>query len=515
MKLRLLLCALMICVAVSVYAVNPWGEPEALPTSMTVVAQISIAGMQAQAGDVLAAFVSNGSQEVLRGKEVIVVNGSIAGCVIQIYTEQSGESIFFKVWDESAQLVYRASQDIESVVNGTLGSYPNDLFQISTSHIEQNVLPPVFNPPGGTFTSVQNVAITCPTPGAVIRYTCDGTEPTETSQLYVEPVFVGFSTTIKAKAFITDWIPSPTITAYFTITGGQIPDPWPMPEVFTSSMIVMARVNIFDVPASNGDILAAFVNGVLRGKQPIQVIDGISGCLLQVYSDVSGEHIEFQVWDYSAQSAIPANQYLYSQVNGIIGSYPNNLYIVNAGIYPSVELPVFSPPAGEYTEPFYVGISCPTEDAQIRYTLDGSSPTTSSTLYTQAILINVTTTVKARAYYGLWTPSAVVTTLYTVRPATPEDPPLTSITGIRDMYPNPFSSSVTLLLGVKEANQGYKLTIYNIRGELVYESSGIASGDFQHTWNGCATDGRKLPAGIYLVSFTSGTTQQTRKAVLK
>lgn len=519
MKLRLLLCTLMICVAVSVFATDPWGEPDVLPTSMTVVAQVSIAGIQAQAGDVLAAFVSDGSQEVLRGKEEVVVNGNISGCVIQIYTEQSGETIFFKIWDQSAHLVYRASQDVESVVNATLGSYPDNLFQISTAYIEQTVLPPVFNPPAGTYTSVQNVVITCPTPGAVIRYTCDGTEPTDMSPLYIEPVFVGFSTTIKAKAFLADWIPSSTVTVSYTISGGQIADPWPMPEILTSSMIVMARVQILGVPASDGDIVAAFVgeggSEVLRGKQAVQVINGVSGCSMQIYSESNGEYIYFKVWDYSEQEVHPADQYLMSHINGIIGSYPNDLYVVNAGTFPIVELPVFSPPAGEFTEPFYAGISCSTEGAQIRYTLDGTPPTSGSLLYSQPIYVDRTTTIKARAFHGLWTPSDVVTATFSFGSAIPEDPLPNVITGIRDIYPNPFSSSVTLLLRVKEANQYYKIKFYNIKGELVYESNGMASGDFEHIWNGCATDGRKLPAGIYLVSFTSGTTQQTRKAILK
>jgi hypothetical protein len=506
----------MICVAVSLFALAPWGEPDVLPTSMTVVAQVSIEGSPAQAGDVLAAFVIIDSQEVLRGKELITSSGNIAGCIIQIYTEQTGETVLFRIWDESAQLVYRASQDIESVVNGTLGSYPDNLFQISTSYVEQTVLAPVFNPPGGTYTSVQNVAISCPTPGATIRYTTNGLDPTETSPLYFEPIFVGLNTTIKAKAFRAEWIPSSTVTAEYTISGGQIADPWPTPEALTGSMVVMAQVNLYGEPANAGDIVAAFVNEgeseVLRGKQAVEVNNGIAGCLMQVYSENSGEQIRFKVWDYSEQAVLPVTQTLLSQVNGIVGSYPNNMYMISTGI---VDTPVISPSGGSYSQSFYAEIHCPTEGAEIRYTDDGSIPNASSMLYTQPIWVSRSSTYKARAFLGSWIPSEVAVETYILPSANPEDPLPPVVTGIRDIYPNPFSTSVTLLLGVKEANQDYKLKIYNIRGELVYESSGMASGDFKHTWNGCATDGRKLSAGIYLVSFKSGATKQTRKAILK
>ena len=63
----------------------------------------------------------------------------------------------------------------------------------------------------------------------------------------------------------------------------------------------------------------------------------------------------------------------------------------------SVEAPVFSPEAGYYTSAQTVTITCATSGASIYYTLDGSTPTTSSTLYSTPLSINATTTVKAIA----------------------------------------------------------------------------------------------------------------------
>ena len=63
----------------------------------------------------------------------------------------------------------------------------------------------------------------------------------------------------------------------------------------------------------------------------------------------------------------------------------------------SVEAPVFSPEAGYYTSAQTVTITSATSGASIYYTLDGSTPTTSSTLYSNPLSINATTTVKAIA----------------------------------------------------------------------------------------------------------------------
>ena len=47
---------------------------------------------------------------------------------------------------------------------------------------------PVFDPPSCLFYPTTNVSITCATSGATIRYTLDGTEPTETSRAYTGPI---------------------------------------------------------------------------------------------------------------------------------------------------------------------------------------------------------------------------------------------------------------------------------------------------------------------------------------
>lgn len=63
----------------------------------------------------------------------------------------------------------------------------------------------------------------------------------------------------------------------------------------------------------------------------------------------------------------------------------------------TVSVPTFTPAAGTYYTPFDVTIKCGTNGASIYYTLDGSTPTTSSTQYTDPIHISATTTVKAIA----------------------------------------------------------------------------------------------------------------------
>ena len=80
----------------------------------------------------------------------------------------------------------------------------------------------------------------------------------------------------------------------------------------------------------------------------------------------------------------------------------------------SVAKPTFSPAAGRYSEAQTVTISCATEGTTIYYTTDGTTPTASSTTYTQPILVEETTTLKAIAINADNEESPVATAKYVI-----------------------------------------------------------------------------------------------------
>ena len=65
-----------------------------------------------------------------------------------------------------------------------------------------------------------------------------------------------------------------------------------------------------------------------------------------------------------------------------------------------VAAPRISPEAGKYYEPIKVSMTCPTPDAKIYYTTDGSTPSKNSTQYTAPFDLNTNATVKAIAIKG-------------------------------------------------------------------------------------------------------------------
>jgi hypothetical protein len=81
---------------------------------------------------------------------------------------------------------------------------------------------------------------------------------------------------------------------------------------------------------------------------------------------------------------------------------------------PLVSAPTFSPAAGTYTTAQSITLTSTTAGSTIYYTTNGTTPTTSSSLYTGAIAVNVTTTIEAMAVKSGYTGSGVAVAKFTI-----------------------------------------------------------------------------------------------------
>jgi hypothetical protein len=77
-------------------------------------------------------------------------------------------------------------------------------------------------------------------------------------------------------------------------------------------------------------------------------------------------------------------------------------------------IPVFTPPGGTYTNTQSVTISGATRGTAIYYTVNGTTPTTASTVYSGPISVTATETIKAIAVASGYPQSAVITATYTL-----------------------------------------------------------------------------------------------------
>lgn len=127
----------------------------------------------------------------------VTFTGSASGAIVFNYAQTSSKAIYIK----SISVTYSG------------GSNPP---------VAQTVATPTFSPEGGTYTETQSVSISCATDGATLRYTLDGTDPTENSATYSTPLDINETTTVKAKAWKDGFDPSEVASAMYTI---NIPAP--------------------------------------------------------------------------------------------------------------------------------------------------------------------------------------------------------------------------------------------------------------------------------------------------
>src|ERR1041385_110065 len=71
--------------------------------------------------------------------------------------------------------------------------------------------PPKFSQPGGIFTNAVTVELSAKSTNAIIRYTLDGSDPTESSATYSTPIVAKNTMLVRAACFEKDKAPSISI----------------------------------------------------------------------------------------------------------------------------------------------------------------------------------------------------------------------------------------------------------------------------------------------------------------
>jgi outer membrane protein OmpA-like peptidoglycan-associated protein len=105
---------------------------------------------------------------------------------------------------------------------------------------------PVFSPQPGEATEAQSVTIKSSTPGAVIRYTTDGSTPTESSPEYTGPITVDKTTTIRAIAIAPGLPPSEVAAGTYTVAPPPPPEPpAPPPRVAVTKERIELQEKVF------------------------------------------------------------------------------------------------------------------------------------------------------------------------------------------------------------------------------------------------------------------------------
>jgi Malectin domain/Chitobiase/beta-hexosaminidase C-terminal domain/Fn3 associated/DUF5010 C-terminal domain/PQQ enzyme repeat len=304
--------------------------------------------------------------------------------------------------------------------------------------IPQQVAAPVFSPGGSTYFSTQNVTISDSTSGASIRYTLDGSTPSETAgTLYTGPVNISSTATLKAIAYLTGDTDSPITSATYAIAtsiainaGGPAVSPFVADEDFTGGATInhANTINTSKVtnPAPAAVYQTAHVAATAGGGSTFSyTIPGFTAGstntvrlhFCETFWTAAGSRVfnvsingtqvltNFDIFATAGGQNI-ANIQQFTPAANSSGQYVIVFTsVTDKALISGIEIiatttpaaPSFSPAPGSYTSAQSVTISDTTTGASIYYTTDGSTPTTSSTLYSGPVAIAATTTLQAIA----------------------------------------------------------------------------------------------------------------------
>ena len=117
---------------------------------------------------------------------------------------------------EGSKYVSPISINVPSIINVTVvnSSYKYNMTYIY--EINRKARKPIYITPNKEFASSDYFITLGYNEDVIVHYTTDGTPVTETSPVYTKPFKISETTTVRAKAFKEDWLPSDEVSQTFT-----------------------------------------------------------------------------------------------------------------------------------------------------------------------------------------------------------------------------------------------------------------------------------------------------------
>lgn len=380
---------------------------------------------------------------------------------------------------------------------------------------------PTFNPPAGAYTQPINVTISSSTAGATIRYTLNGSEPTESSTVYSTPINVSANTTIKAKAWADGFDPSYTATAAYVFP-----------------VMVQNISQLRQQAADNSTLYYVSGNAILTFKQSFNnqkyVQDGDAAILIHDPAGVLSTN-------YEIGDAIQG-------LNGTLGVFNNTLQLypavnpgpaVSSGNYihvPTVTIAELNADmgVGNYQSRLVyingVSFANPTGNFATGQNYDISDNTGSMvfrTSFYDADYIGSPLQTNVFSLRGIVTQYQTTPTLPMINQITPrmladfnpvsnndevQTPAQVALIG---NYPNPFNPETTIKFQMGKAAPA-TIEIYNQKGQIVksFDFAQAKAGVNNIVWNGLDNNGSSVSSGVYFFRLKSGSYSSTKKMVL-
>jgi len=312
-------------------------------------------------------------------------SSSTSGTKLSVKRQESdtallGESTYTFPNDNKLSIAKRIDKLLQGDYNRVGGSTTVD-----PGEEDKTLEMPVANPNGGEKNVGESFSVTLTAEtGAIIYYTLDGTTPTTSSSQYATAITISSTTaktiTIKAYATKTGYVESDVLSVDFIFKAlelSTVATPTANPNGGNYSTTDSPTVTL--TSATTGAIIYYTIDGnvptVLAGTQytgPIPITSTTPATI--------------------TIKAIAAKDGMTTS-----GMFTSAGYVFTAPPVASVDTPTATPSSGNYYpgDTVTVTLATTTSGATIYYTTDGTTPTSSSTQYSQGAQISITSSTAA------------------------------------------------------------------------------------------------------------------------
>lgn len=336
---------------------------------------------------------------------------------------------------------------------------------------------PVISPAGGLFEGAQVITLSSATPGAALYYTLDGSVPTSSSTRYSSAFTLSNSATLNVLGLKDGLNTSPISSASFTI-GNQAPV-WTTPTAQTVEELSTIDLTLSATDADGTTPILTTNLSALPGTPTFT--DNGNGTARLTWTPPAGSEGSYTLTLTATDGRFAGSQ-----------SATTLQITVTSAEETAVAQPVISPNGGSFLSSQQVTLTTDTADASIYYTLDGTTPTSGSTLYTAPFMLTESAEIRVIGIKVGNSDSSVAEASFSIgnqNPIWATLPPATVVEG----------DTLTLTLSASDADgtpPALSADLSNLTGGPVFTDKG----------NGSATLRWKAPAasaGDYTVELTA------------
>lgn len=282
------------------------------------------------------------------------------------------------------------------------------------------------------FSDTQIVEIECEQEDATIYYTTDGTTPTTDSNVYNGRILVSSNTIVKSIAIKDGYINSAYAATSFIIEGDTVQDNEDLAYLKTATSSSSSGNNTAD-KAVDGDTSTRWESDSTDDEYfqvDLGAIYAVNTVIINWEAAYASEYTievskDGKDWTTVAsqyglagivETTFSAVDARYVRMSGVSRATAYGYSFYDFEVYGALQAdaPTITPTSGEYETGFEVSMSTSVKGAEIKYTIDGSTPTEESATYIEPVTIDKSAVVKAATYRKGMEMSEIIEAKYVV-----------------------------------------------------------------------------------------------------